>query len=558
MITQRRKSHIKSRVILLLFAAMLVLSFIHGNGVFANADDGAGDKLYTDVVTDLSKSADFDISAYPEKPGESKEDYAIDVIQIAESENNELFMYCYIPCMTVELPEGKQTELTPTEVAIAVTSDLNDMTHLLHGLTEVSRYKTLFKYVVQGVTVDVSKPIRYYSVSMLQRKWSSFVPGETEDADLVKPERVAKLWTVETTADGVKYSQKHKETVEILNPIAGAVRYFKDQVPANWGTDAVDSHFIAFDTDLPIDDLLEADVSYIPAMWESDVDGKNGGYAVAYGIMHYEATTGKKWKDLSAGDQLTLIEDWYYSKLKNDSNKYAVVSAWADEYVRSQTPTVVTIKKDEKYTFDTGGWTSNKDTYTWNRIQDVDGFKNSLQGKNIVNMSGNYTAEDIASRKWILRYRETTWDDPDSTDEAILDFGQYRSTHDVDIVVLRLKFETAGQVYNLGTVSDKVDQTEYIKGNTPKTFWQALREWFEKYWWVIVVIIVAIVLLIVLAPFMPTILSGLVSALRLLLKGLWWLLKHLCIALWWIVSAPFRLIKWIIDKVRERKEGAPS
>ena len=59
--------------------------------------------------------------------------------------------------------------------------------------------------------------------------------------------------------------------------------------------------------------------------------------------------------------------------------------------------------------------------------------------------------------------------------------------------------------------------------------------------WIIIAIIV-IVALILLAPLLPTIIS-------FLLKVIVWIFK----GLWWRISAPLRLIKTIIEKIKEKR-----
>ena len=48
---------------------------------------------YSNVLDDLKKDKNFNIEDYPEKA----DDYSLNVIQIAESENGELFVYVYRP-----------------------------------------------------------------------------------------------------------------------------------------------------------------------------------------------------------------------------------------------------------------------------------------------------------------------------------------------------------------------------------------------------------------------------------------------------------------------------
>lgn len=77
-------------IITTVFSLLLVLILIIGQG---STSALAATSNYSDVLTDLQKDESFDPTAYPEKP----KDYSVNVIQIAESENGELFIYTYQP-----------------------------------------------------------------------------------------------------------------------------------------------------------------------------------------------------------------------------------------------------------------------------------------------------------------------------------------------------------------------------------------------------------------------------------------------------------------------------
>ncbi len=517
---EKRKYNIKHIIIAILFGLLLLAGSLL---CVPTAHVRADATQYTDVITDLKKDDTFNIADYPAKGG----DYGIDIIQIAESESNELFVYTYQPCRVALGTDKTQIELSPTQISMAVATDLNNLRYTLYGLTEVNRYSTLTKYVVNGCEVNPLLLLRYYSVSMLQRKT---IDGLDEAVE------VGKLWTVETTENGVKYSERHKETIEILNPVAGAVRYEKDRVPANWGKDGVDNHFIAFNTDLPIDDLLEADVSYMTVAIGEDVGAPQGKFITLFELLGIhganEAVGGTK------DNFVKLLRDYAI-----EHNKIASGN--------------VTVKKNQSYTFGTGGWFS-EDTYSWNRIMRMSDFKNSwgageTAGK-VCGLTGAYNISDLDTRKWVLCYRETPYDQVNSPFEQWFDGSTGGYWYDLDIVVLRLKFETDGTVYDMGTVSNKVNQSTIIQGNMPKSFWETIADffksvgnWFSENWHWILIAVLGIILLIVLMPFMPVILSFLATCLKYLFKGLVWL-----------ISLPVKGIAALVRKIKEKRAEKAS
>lgn len=394
----------------------------------------------------------------------------------------------------------------PTQISLAISTDIRSLSYRFHGLKELSSFKTLAKFLVLGVEVDETKSPRYYSVSMLQR----ISPDGKERA-----EEVDKLWTVRTVDGKTTYEETHKETVEIINPLAAAVRYEKDRSPANWGKDGLDNHFIAFDTDLPIDDLLEADVSFRTVATGDDVGGSKSNTLT---FFDRSVITG-----LAAGKGITYSEA--IKDYATQNNKYSEGN--------------VTVKKDDRYSFGSGGWFSEK-TYSWNKIMRSVDFVRTIEDGTVHSFSGDYNQSDITDRTWVVAYRATPFDQVNNFVEDLFDeTGGY--WYDFEIAVLRLKFETQGVVYDMGTVSDKVDQSFIIQGNTPMGFWESIGAWFQENWkWLVTAVIIIALLVIflpILSPFLPAIIKGIGKFFVMLLKGLWWL-----------ISAPFRFIKWLIDK----------
>ena len=69
------------------------------------------DIKYTSVLEDLQKDATFDINDYPYAAG----DYSLQVIQIAESVNDKLFVYVYQPSAPSRLLEATTIRISTTE-----------------------------------------------------------------------------------------------------------------------------------------------------------------------------------------------------------------------------------------------------------------------------------------------------------------------------------------------------------------------------------------------------------------------------------------------------------
>ena len=117
---------------------------------------------YTSVVKDLQKDESFNVEAYPS----NAEDYSMQVIQIAESVNKELFLYVYQPSDEVK-------ELTATKVSLSTAINEN-FYPLLYDLTLISTEGVFDKYKVEGLTVK-DDAVRYYSIVRLQRDFDETI-----------------------------------------------------------------------------------------------------------------------------------------------------------------------------------------------------------------------------------------------------------------------------------------------------------------------------------------------------------------------------------------------
>ena len=73
----------------------------------------SAETTYTDVLDDLRRDDSFQTSNYPERTG----DYSLQIIQIAESVDRELFVYVY-------QPSGSRKDLRASSINISTT--IND------------------------------------------------------------------------------------------------------------------------------------------------------------------------------------------------------------------------------------------------------------------------------------------------------------------------------------------------------------------------------------------------------------------------------------------------
>ena len=369
---------------------------------------------YSEVLYDLEKSENFNMSDYPARQG----DYSLNVITLAESENGELFVYVY-------QPSGQSKNLRASSVNISLGTG-DELSFKNYKLRLIDAEDVFYKYAVAGLTVSLL-PKRYYSVSSIFRPFDESIDKQAEDGNKITEVvyEVAKQYCF-TSKDGAPYVEVVDiQTIEITDKFVGFVRYsdgFKLYVGA------CDSHFVAFNTDKPMDKLLEADVYYT-----------SQSYSYSF---------------------VTLVGESHTFGEKQDNYAYLTYT--------------------DRVEHNGGGLFAG--TYSWDRIETVDefiseneGWQNVYSGAIIdINVGSEITEEGKAAlkgKKWVLRFAETGYS-LNSGYGSVTSF----STLVGDVTILRLKFETNGKVYNLGVIdnkqtgSDKPVNNEWISAELSDNF----------------------------------------------------------------------------------------
>lgn len=209
---------------------------------------------YSTVLEDLQSDSSFNVESYPLK----EKDYSLQVIQIAESENKELFIYTY-------QPSGEIGNLTATSINISTGIEEN-LNYKNYKLSLLNSSGTLYKYKVKDFVVK-DDALRYYDISSIFRNWNGNIDEETENDNEITevPYEVAKLYTAVTVNGIVSYTCKDTDIIEVIGKYAGFLRYNNSVIFNSTWTDA---HFVAFSTNYEIDNLIEAKVSYVETLYK--------------------------------------------------------------------------------------------------------------------------------------------------------------------------------------------------------------------------------------------------------------------------------------------------
>ena len=417
---------------LLLFVASVFPTISSGIKVYAYTEK------YTSVLEDLQKDESFDVNDYPSDP----DDYSLDVIQVAESSEGELFVYVYQPS-----DETKELVATSINISKGVGENLAFKNYRLSLLNSEGVFD---KYLVKGFTV-LDETERIYQISSILRFYDSSIDTapstNTEQTMSEKAFKVAKRWTI-TTVDGVvTYSATDIEVIEITSKIVGTVRYVDGFFLRS--EKYTDSHFVAFTTDKPIGTLYEADIYFVTRGYKTND---------APMIDLPELSGERVYDEVSNEHYLTLL---YTQAASNKGNGFYGVK------------------------------------YEWKRIQSVSDFLASEDISAMTFTKG--VAGDLAKQTWILRFFESSYSYMDHGSAWGGDLGSSsRGVEVSDVMILRLKFETLGITYNLGVIDNKTT------GSNDPVIYDDTKSDLEKkatIFFAILFLILGIILLAVLAVY---------------------------------------------------------
>lgn len=435
---------------------------------------------FSSVLEDLEQDPSFNAGNYPMRSS----DKSLQVIQVAESTDDKLLIYVY-------QPSGPALNL--------VADSINMSTRPRNSLSDIRNYKlklasksgTLYKYIVEDFTVQ-DLEIRYYTITTIFRAFDKDLdePVDGDNTVTYVEYPVGKEYTFGMLNGEYYVRVSDIETIEITSKFVGFVRYPDGFQLFNA---ACDSHFVAFNTNRRIDQLLEAEVYYTYQSYS---------YSVA-------PVVGK-------------TEHFGESISKN-----------------------VLLKHDQDVDYTGGGLFAP--SYSWERIQSIDEFISSVDVKQTVysgavldvSAATNLTDQALKSlqgKQWVLRFAETSYEDSSYSGTT-----NSFSTLVGDVSILRLKFETDGLVYNLGVVDNMQTGSNDPSNDTDidvdvKNWWQLFLDWMNgQPWWVWALIIV-----------------GVLGALSAFIKPVGEVVLFALNLVWWIVSAPFRLVVWIVQTIRNK------
>ena len=454
------------------FVFLFLLIFQLSLTCFTVSAEGSEATVYSNAINDLRRSTSFDEGLYPGLRSSHEKYYSLEVITIAESEDDELFVYVY-------QPSGQAGDLRAASIDIS-TSERTDKSFTNYKLTYLNSHGVFFKYKVEGLKVS-SAATRYYEISDILRPWSlSYGDEEPGGGNTISEVAypVGKLFTLTTVDDESIMKVEDMEYIEITDKYVGYIRYEDDTVFPLYGqTQAQDAHFVAFSTNKTIDKLLEADV-------------------------YYESR----------------IYDWWSNRLEDPWGSIVECYKYLDYE-----------QEAECNVSDGSIFTESK--HIWSRIQRTSDFLNqevpvfSFAGFNVMgNIEFTGEALDALSKtEWVLSFAETPY-----ISETVNEPYRLQYSRVGNVKILRLKFKTDGQIYDLGVVDNK--QT----GSDDPAAVVEQQDWWQK-------IMMVLMLLVLLWA-----LTFLVEPIRFVFKIIWKGIK-ICFKFFvWLLSRPWAIFRWLL------------
>lgn len=434
----------------------------------------------SNVMDDLTKDVDFTAEDFPEltvaKIEEMNGDLnllndqqMIEVIQIAESDEHNLYVYVY-------QPTDAELELTATSILMSdeFSFDGQDLDPHLYDLRLVSTSGVFDKYLVLDYTVS-EETIRYYNLVTIYREFSfaidELVHGALPDGAEIGVE-VGQQWSASSENDTVVYNMATFETMEVDVVFPGSIRLddgfeFFPSFGGNY--DDYDVWFICFNIkDYIVEKIVDAKLSYKKRLTYNYVFNP---YGQSQGVVPQE--------------------DW--------SNEIEV---------RLTSLETVSVEGD--------GLFAKK--YKWNRILSSSDFVDKLEKQNVAISNEDKTL--LQQSQWVFTFLETEYKLHDYSTQK---YQEYTELSDVTVMTIHF-LDILGRKYNLGVVSDRVHPDVIPDGSSTRFSCKDIN-------WSFIFGLIGLIFLLWLL--------SITGILPLLIRGIAW-----------IITAPFKFIKWLIDKFR--------
>ena len=128
---------------------------------------------YTSILDDLQRDDSFSEAYYPPVSG----DYSLNVIQLAESTDRELFVYVY-------QPSGQVKDLRAASINLSTTIN-DEISYFNYKLRLLNSSGVFYKYIVEDFTVK-QEPTRYYAISSIYRPFDDEIDSPPDQGEITE------------------------------------------------------------------------------------------------------------------------------------------------------------------------------------------------------------------------------------------------------------------------------------------------------------------------------------------------------------------------------------
>ena len=428
------------------FIVLTVLLFVLVFTSFSSityADTATAD---SDVLTDLGVDETFTDADYPL----DNSDKGLYVIQVAESTDKELLVYVYQPCAAKDFRAS----------SINISRQINNRTSFSnYFLTYCNHRGTLYKYKVNDFAV-LDDDFRYYSVSQIMRPFDPGIDTAVGNDNSVSevPYPVAKEWCFHYENGVLTSDCADIETISITDKLVGYIHYSNGGIVQGFNFPAyTDSHLVAFNTDRQIDDLYEADVQWTETPWRY-------AYDTAFGDVtgeRFQETFGDPVVKPSADEPKTLCRDTTVTQ----EHHYL----FAQNFVFNEIQTVEELLAEE---------------------DKLEVFYDGVFVKISGNTSFNPQARSaLENKQWVLRFCTTTYERSAHQAEGLWWVDRTKVS---DVIILRLKFKTAGVMYDLGVIDNKQTGSDDPLAETRYRY--EMTDLLKTILWILLLVLILIIL----------------------------------------------------------------
>lgn len=408
-------------------AAAIVAAFgaFSFNTLAAQAEDSATETVMTSVLDDLQLDATFSAEAYPGKTIDqlkaAGEEY-LQVIKVAESIDNELYVYIY-------QPSDATKEIVASKMLIGQTA--GETAARVCPLKLVSSEGVFDKYLVEGIEV-LPLSLRHYQITSIYRPFDSALDDAAQNGgkDTYIAVPAAQTWYVRTTEDGRReYAHTFDEVITVTDEYHGYLLLWPQMRRMQ------QSFFLAFTTDRKIEKLRQVEITY---------EGKNVVFLLQF-------SGDREWRTVGTfgPKYLKITEE---DKGSNNASRW-----WFEKnYEWDRIGTVDSFLSDDNHELD------SSTVEALNRVKS--------------------TASDNDTSAFVLRYLDH---DVYVNIDNKYNSASYAETFEItNVALLKMTFETEGITYTMGVVdSMTTPDTDPDGGGASKEWfggWKDAADEFER------------------------------------------------------------------------------